>query len=154
LTVPSPEPGLPLVIAIQAAWLTAVQPQPALVETVKVPVPPALLNAWPEGLIEATQRPPPVPCVTVTAVPAAVIVAERGAPMFPGTVRVTVAGPQPDIAEAVIQAGRPVMLQAQPGVACIVRVRVPPYTGGVHALGVAETAHEGVSVRTAFSIEK
>ena len=96
-TVPVPEPLAPLVIVIQATELTALQLHPVLMETVKDPVPPALLNACSTGLIEGgTQRPPPPAWLMVTVVPAGVIVVERAVPtQLAMTVRVTAAAPEP-----------------------------------------------------------
>ena len=93
-------------------------------------------------------------CLTVTEVLAAVMVTERSAAGFAATVSVTVPGPEPDVAEAVIQAGRPVIVHAQPGVAWMARASEPPPAGAVKALGVAEGVHvlTGVSIRTAFAV--
>jgi len=84
------------------------------------------------------------------AVPAAVMVTERGVPRFGATVSVTVAEPEPDAVEAVIQSGRPVMAHAQPAVAWMVRVGVSPIFAAVNVVGLTEIEQlTGVSMRMA-----
>lgn len=58
--------------------------------------------------------------------PAKEICAERSAPVFAATTRLTVADPEPGVEpETVIQLGRLEMAQAQPAPAVTVRVKLP-----------------------------
>ena len=84
------------------------------------------------------QPPPPAGWLIGTEMPATVTLAERALPEFAEAVRVTLAVPKPEVAEAVIQPGRLIMVQAQPAAVEIIMSPEPPVLVNVRLVGLIE----------------
>src|SRR5919107_5996422 len=92
-TTPLPDPGLPLVMEIQSAWLEAVHVHPPGAVTLTVPVPPADGTVCDCGLMANVQ---PCAWVTRTLFSATVTDPFRPGPVDGATCSVTVPLPLPD----------------------------------------------------------
>jgi hypothetical protein len=126
LTVPFAEPLDPPVTVTQLAPPVAVHPQPDVVVTATVPVPPVPANVWFDG--EMLNAQPAADCVTVKLWPATVRVAVRlDEPVFAAALKLTVPLPEPlDPAVTVTQPAPLVAVQAQPVIVVTATLPVPP----------------------------
>ena len=124
VTVPAPLPLVPEEIAIQESLLDAVQAQPAAAVTFTVRVPPVASAVKVSG---ETSKLQPGDCVTVTVCPAIVRVPVRAGPFVAATVKVTVAGPLPLVADDITIHGSLLdAVHVQPAAALTFTERVPP----------------------------
>jgi hypothetical protein len=135
-TAPFPVPLAGVTPVIHVALLVAVHAHPGVaVIAMGVPAPPAALIVWDARSSEYEQ---PAACwVMVTVCPATVRTAVREIPSgLTATEKITVPLPLPFVPEVmVIQLGRPVTLQVQPGVAVTAMVPDPPAEAIVWLLG-------------------
>jgi len=140
-TPPLPVPLAPAVIVSQAAWLVAVQSQPAGAVTAigGVEGPPLAGTVRVAGLIDTPQ---PLCCVTVNVWPPIVSVPMRSGPGFAPTVKPTVLLPLPLGLELIVSHGTwLVAVHAQPAAAVrLTGAAAPPVAVTVRDAGTIENA--------------
>jgi hypothetical protein len=140
-TVPLPVPLAPAVIVIHDCELAAVHAQPPPAVTVTDPLPPAGATDCESGEIENVH---PFPCEIVTVCPAIVSDPDRGGPVSPATLIVTVPEPLPEPPAAIVIHGAPLdALHAHPLAAVTLIVRVPPLASTLTLSGDTSKLHPG-----------
>jgi len=145
VTVPLPVPEAPPVIVRNPALVDAVQlqPEPCVLVTVNVAVPPLAPTVAVAGVTLNTQDVVDG-CVTVTVCPAMVSAPDRAAPLLAAAETVTVPLYLPSAPLVIVR--NPALvdaLQVQPiGVGVTVNVAVPPLAGTSTLLGVTLNEHD------------
>ena len=142
VTEPFPDPGVPLMTAIHAALLAAVQLQPVAAVTVLLPPPPAAVKDCVVGEIDGEQD--AAACVTVNVAPAMVSVPVRlDATVFAATLKAAVPLPEP-VAPlvTVIQAALLAAVQLHPLATLTLLLPVPPVAVKDWLVGVIDGEQE------------
>ena len=135
-TVPLPVPLPPEVIVIHESWLAAVQPQPAPLDTSKLPEPPDDATFVAAGEIEKAQ---PLPWFTVNVRPATVMVPDRGPPVIEAALNPTFPGPDPLAPDVMVsQDALLVAVQGHPVAVATSMLPLPPLDGTSVVAGVIE----------------
>jgi hypothetical protein len=147
---PLPLPLAAVVSVIHATVLLAVHGHPGLVVMPTLPGPPAAGIDADGGCSEIVQETgggaaPVADCEIVIAIPAAVIVPVRPAPLFTATVKLTLPLPDPDGGDTAIQPTLADAVHPHPDGAAIAMAPVPPDEGNCVSVAVTVSSQAEAS---------